>query len=356
MVDEARPETMSLTNLVREVGIAVAMIALLIGGLFLHTGTMPPLVVVESSSMVHDERGEIGSIDAGDLILVHGRAPAGIVTFAEATHAGHPSFGHASHGMEGDVVIYEKNGEQGTPIIHRAILWVLANATTTPDRAALAEAGHMSDEPHSQEPSDDLACPQGGAWDPTVRDADGGMGTCILTWDVPGTPVRNQSTVSIQFDGVEAGYYDCKRPAHGNAEAHLVVHEWEPTHEGLLTLGDANRCSVDQGPSATNGSAGVHGQGGVVEAIRTDWVIGRAGAEIPWLGTLKLALSSSGPGAVYVPNSSYIGLIAVVGAILALPLVVDPVVNRIFTKSPEREEAKRERAMDVMLSALSEDE
>ena len=93
-----------------------------------------------------------------------------------------------------------------------------------------------------------------------------------------------------------------------------------------------------------------------MEAIRTDWVIGRAGAEIPWLGTLKLALSSSGPGAVYVPNSSYVGLFAVIGAILALPLVVDPMVHRIFSRAPEREEAKRERAMDVMLRALGEDE
>ena len=73
-------------------------------------------------------------------------------------------------------------------------------------------------------------------------------------------------------------------------------------------------------------------------------------------GTLKLALSSSGPGAVYVPNSSYIGLIAVVGVILALPLVVDPMVHRIFSRSPEREEAKQERAMDLMLLALSEEE
>ena len=212
---------MSLSKLAREVGIAVAMIAILIGGLFLHTGTMPPLVVVESSSMVHDESGEIGSIDAGDLILVHGRNPAGIVTFAEATSSDHPNFGYATHGLEGDVVIYEKNGEEGTPIIHRAILRVVANATTSPDRAALSEAGHMVAEPHSEEPSDGLACPDGGVWDPTVRDADGAMGTCVLSWDVPGTPVRGQSTVSIQFDGVEAGYYDCKRPAHGLSLIHI---------------------------------------------------------------------------------------------------------------------------------------
>ena len=49
--------------------LAVAMIAFLVLGLWAHTGTMPPLVVVESSSMIHEENGEVGSIDAGDLIL-----------------------------------------------------------------------------------------------------------------------------------------------------------------------------------------------------------------------------------------------------------------------------------------------
>ena len=57
-------------NLLREIVLAVAMIAFLVLGLWAHTGTMPPLVVVESSSMIHEENGEIGSIDAGDLILV----------------------------------------------------------------------------------------------------------------------------------------------------------------------------------------------------------------------------------------------------------------------------------------------
>ena len=60
----------SFANLLREILLAIGMIVLLIGGLYAHTGTMPPLVVVESSSMIHSEQGEIGSIDAGDLILV----------------------------------------------------------------------------------------------------------------------------------------------------------------------------------------------------------------------------------------------------------------------------------------------
>ena len=41
------------------------MIVVLIAALYAHTQSMPPLVVVESSSMVHDSEGEVGSIDAG---------------------------------------------------------------------------------------------------------------------------------------------------------------------------------------------------------------------------------------------------------------------------------------------------
>ena len=35
--------------------------------------------------MIHDESGQVGSIDAGDLVLVHDQPADTIVTFAEAT-------------------------------------------------------------------------------------------------------------------------------------------------------------------------------------------------------------------------------------------------------------------------------
>ena len=115
------------------------MIVLLIGGLYAHTGTMPPLVVVESSSMIHSEQGEIGSIDAGDLILVQETSFENIVTFAEATDVRNRNYGYETHGMEGDVIIFKKGGSDvSTPIIHRAILRVVANETSVPDRDAFS--------------------------------------------------------------------------------------------------------------------------------------------------------------------------------------------------------------------------
>ena len=173
-----------------ELLLAVGMIACLVGAMFIHTGSMPPLVVVESKSMIHEEQGEIGSIDAGDLILVHNQPASTIVTFAEATDEEHRSYGYERHGMEGDVIIYAKNGEEGTPIIHRAILRVVAEQTTPPDRAA------------------ENPCPEQAVYDEQRIADDGLRGSCILTWSVPGTPVKDVANVTGQFDGEQAAYYD----------------------------------------------------------------------------------------------------------------------------------------------------
>ncbi|MEK9651463.1 MAG: S26 family signal peptidase [Poseidonia sp.] len=306
-----------LKTLVLELALAVGMIACLIGAMFIHTGSMPPLVVVESASMVHDPSGEVGSIDAGDLILVHNQPASTVVTFAEATDVNHPAYGYAQHGMEGDVIIYDKNGEGGTPIIHRAMLRVVAAQTVSPDRTGADP------------------CPSG-TYDALKLDTDGQLGTCILTWSVPGTTVSDAENVTVIFDGNQAGYYDCKRPAHAGVEAHLVVWQWQPAHEGILTLGDNNKCSVDQGASATNGSAGVHSPSGVVGPIRDGWILGVAGGELPWLGTVKLM--AGGPnsyGTGDVPSSSFLALGTVLAAVVFAPVASESLFRRLLAGAPE---------------------
>lgn len=325
------PEHDPLRSLLLELALAVGMIACLVGAMFIHTGSMPPLVVVESKSMIHDEGGELGSIDAGDLILVHDQPGDTIVTYAEATDPNNPAFGYEQHGMEGDVIIYAKNGEGGTPIIHRAILRVVAEETVPPDRTATSP------------------CPETATYD-AERTADDGLpGSCILTWSVPGTSVKNVANVTVRFDGTDAAYYDCKRPAHAGVEAHLVVWQWEPSHEGMLTLGDNNKCSVDQGAGATNGSAGVHSPSGVVGPVRNGWVLGVAGGEIPWLGTVKLMVG--GPtsyGTRDVPSSSFVALFAVLGAVLLAPQATDKMFRWWLNRSPELSElAKHEQHQEA---------
>ena len=304
--------------LVLELALAVGMIACLIGAMFLHTGSMPPLVVVESASMIHSPSGEVGSIDAGDLIFVHQQPPSTIVTFAEATNPNNPAYGYEQHGLAGDVIIYDKNGEGGTPIIHRAILKVIASQTDVPDRIAANP------------------CAAGGTYDRELRAEDGKLGACILTWSVPGTSVANVSSISLAFDGEAAGYYDCHRPAHAGIEAFLVIQDWTPKHEGFLTLGDNNKCSVDQGSEAVAGSAGVHSASGVVGPVRDGWILGVAGGELPWLGTVKLMLG--GPdsyGTGDVPSSSFTAIFVLIMLVFIAPYATEILFKAILRNAPE---------------------
>ena len=315
-------------NLLREMLLAVAMIAFLVLGLWAHTGTMPPLVVVESSSMIHEENGEVGSIDAGDLILVMDTPYDNIITFAEASDRSNKYHGYETHGMEGDVIIYHKNGDEGTPIIHRAILRVEPSQTTSPNRLAANDSDY---------------CPNGGTWDSAVEDEDGEIGTCVLTWSVPGTNVTDSETITIRFDGYNAGYYDCQRMAHANVEPYLVVWNWQPKHSGIVTLGDNNQCSVDQGGLVVNGSSGIHSASGVAGPVREDWLVGVAGGEIPWLGTVKLMLSGAdSPGTQYVPGSSFLFLAMVIGGIIFAPVGLEVMLKKIMQESPEMRQAKLE--------------
>jgi signal peptidase len=90
--------------------------------LFAISGVWPPMVAVKSGSMEPQ-------MERGDLVFVmeeHRFPPdasiegTGIATYESAAETGYQRFGDY-----GDVIIYRKDGEQGsTPIIHRARFWV----------------------------------------------------------------------------------------------------------------------------------------------------------------------------------------------------------------------------------------
>ncbi len=249
---------------IREASLAVGLVFLLLGSMWISTGSFPPMVVVESQSMMHNEDGAIGSIDPGDLILVMNKDRIDIVTFVEATQDGNEHYGYESHGMPGDVIIYRKNGGQDTPVIHRALLEVVANGTG---------------------------------------------------WDVPGTSLRNVETVSMTLD------YECSY--HGGTYD-LRVEEWEPDHSGFLTSGDNNfgGCMIDQPAANSQGQGGglVDEDGNPVEPVLDDWIVGVASSEIPWIGTIKLATSGTSQS---VTSKSWISLTLTILAILASPVALE---------------------------------
>ena len=314
-----------MRTLVRELVLAAGMITLLVLAMWAHTGSMPPLVVVESNSMQHDSDGEIGTIDAGDLILVHSPDDNRIITFAEATDPESDYYGYESLGMEGDVIIYERNGESdSTPIIHRA-LFEISIGESVP-------AGNQDD------------CEGGVFWN----------GLCITSWSVPGSDQVNVKEINLVFDGVNTGKYACGGVAAQHGSDWFSVENYSPMNPGYITLGDNNDCNDDQGVfEFAQGLSSIHS--GMIRPVQEDWVIGISGAEIPWLGTVKLMVSGGdSPGVSQVPGLSFVFLIAFVGIILAAPAVIEPMVNRILRNSPEAIEAERENAIAMIYSSEEE--
>ena len=314
-----------MRTLVRELVLATGMITLLVLAMWAHTGSMPPLVVVESNSMQHDSSGEIGTIDAGDLILVHAPEDNRIITFAEATDPKSEYYGYESLGMEGDVIIYERNGESdSTPIIHRALFEISIG------QALPAE--NQND------------CNEGVFW----------KDLCITSWSVPGSDQVNVKEINLVFDGVNTGKYACGGVAAQHGSQWFSVENYTPLNPGYVTLGDNNDCNDDQGVfEFAQGLSSIHS--GMIRPVQEDWVIGISGAEIPWLGTVKLMVSGGdSPGVSQVPGLSFVFLIAFVGIVLAAPVVIEPVVNRILRNSPEAFEAERENAIAMIYSSEEE--
>lgn len=265
--------------LAREVFLAFGLVSILLGSMYLSTGTFPPMVVVESGSMMHDEDGQVGVIDPGDLVLVINPDRKNIVTFVEATDSQNENFGYKTHGMEGDVIVFSKNGGSDTPVIHRALLKAVENES-------------------------------------------GG-------WDVPGTTLRGVDSINLTLD------YSCQS-YHGNTHD-LRINNWVPSHEGYLTTGDnqdSNGCRIDQ-LSAT----GQDGRNGLLDennnpvtAVKDEWVIGIASTEIPWIGAAKL-LFSPPPSASYVTDKTWTMLGLVIATILVAPSILD-----MISRNPSSEE------------------
>lgn len=112
---------------VKDVLTAVIVILIIVAAMFAYTGVWPPMVVIESGSMMHDDSsyGKIGTIDPGDFTFVkkiNGRND--VVTYYQGEKTGYKTYSNY-----GDVIVYVKNGVGGTPVIHRAMCWVEVNVT-----------------------------------------------------------------------------------------------------------------------------------------------------------------------------------------------------------------------------------
>ena len=129
----ADTEGFELPETVKDVGLAIGSVVIVFLLTFAYSGNWPPMVVIESGSMEHDNNplyseprySHIGTIDTADLVVVKKAEKSDIVTYLEGK-----KIDYKKYGDYGDVIVYYKNGietyegQPVTPVIHRAMAWV----------------------------------------------------------------------------------------------------------------------------------------------------------------------------------------------------------------------------------------
>lgn len=283
-----------ILGVVRDVAVSAGIVVLILVSLFAYTGVWPPMVVIESNSMMHGGDSQIGVIDTGDLTLVKSiKDKNDVVTYVEATCATNAHHGFKSYGDFGNVIVYRKNGLAETPVIHRAIAWIEYNVTAS---------------------------------NPPTR----------YRGDIPDIGIYNVSEYRMEKVGYQKQTIVISLDAIFRSSA---VSTSRAPHGGFVTHGDHNPEKVDQESLRVQ-------KGGMVEPVKVDWVVGRAEGELPWFGLFKLWIT--GHKTATFPESSKNGLITTVFLLIAVPISVDLAVSWNKKRKESRKEL-RERTRKKLL-------
>ncbi|HVM45134.1 MAG TPA: S26 family signal peptidase [Candidatus Thermoplasmatota archaeon] len=286
---------MALSPGVRDALALVLTFIVVLGGLYLYTGTWPPAVIVESGSMMHADSdvqyGRVRTIDPGDLVLVK---EVGSVDEVETLVEG----GRSRYGKPGDVIVfYPRDDRSRTPIIHRAVAYVEV---------------------------------RGGGYD--------------VRWSAD-APCEGGAT-KLQRDGRAwcrygaAGILIPSVPVQGEGSTPAQPRPYRPSASGFITKGDnpvTNR-HIDQTTLPQ-----------VDRPVPHAWIEGKGRGELPWLGLIKLALAGkpnedSPPpawvkiGSAYAPKDLWVMLAITLAVLIGGPLLYDG------TKAMRARRKERERS------------
>lgn len=292
----------------RDIGIALLVVLVVFLVLWAYSGVWPPIVVVESSSMQHEDfSSSVGVIDTGDLVLVQNtNSPSEIETWANGRCSGHETYG-----KPGDVIIYNQLGGGDKPIIHRALIWLEFNSTTN----------NSFDIP-------DLDCEEwvyGSNW-------------WVSGFEQNATPPYNLDTtiiLNITWDHGEQHIY-----LYLNSYLDDIKADAGWTDGGFLALGDNNN-NVD------------------ANLIKHGWIIGRARGELPWFGLIKLTVTGEIPWGNTcstegqrncAPSDSWNSLIIALIVLIVVPIVLDISLGfyqRWKSRRPQKEEDVEEPEEEV---------
>lgn len=284
--EDKEPQSLreSLILLGRDVAIAIVVVLIVFGIIFLYTQNWPPEVVIESRSMQHSDTDSfIGVIDTGDIVLVQvAPSKSHVVTWVEGRAAS-----HATYSDFGDVIVYRPpTNPSGTPWIHRAILYVEWNDT-----------GNGYDIPSL------LSIP---AADWVAEDAAG------MPMPFPYAITGSVYLKHLGFRGDLGITFDLRE---------FIVQGYR--QDGYITMGDynANRdCATVRDPCAAKPYDRwivPHGN-----------VIGKARGELPWFGLIKLLVSSTPSccrswGDPTAPKNSWDSLAVSIVLLAAAPFLID---------------------------------
>lgn len=255
--------------------VALAIIILLIVGVYGYTQNWPPAYVVESSSMQHGGSDHVGLINAGDLVLAQKIPTAQIVTYMVGMGRA-----YSTYGEYGDVILYSPNGQGGTPIIHRPLVYLDWNATSA--TFSIPELQGLPCGPGPNSTWSTSATLGGCSWNDLPN------GTVLDLYRIGWQSV----TVSVTLGSTTSG-----------------------AHSGFLTMGDNNLACVgsvcrgepDQGPPA------------ISQIVEPGWVIGVARGMLPWVGSVKLLIDGNA-GSVPAQSWQFLGITvaALIGAAFAV--------------------------------------
>ena len=283
-------------DIAKDIVIAFAIMIVVVVSLWIYTGNWPPLVVVESQSMMHGDDSQLGAIDTGDLVLVK-KVDQGSVTSEITTWADHKD---THYGTYGDVIIYKKNGGKDTPVIHRAVVWLEANYTNYDEN--------------------------------TFNGA---------TYDIPSMGLYGKKEkISLQgYPNFQGG--DDKITLTIDLENLLLRAKKVPQKplSGFITKGDNNGNQIDQFYLTDEST------GNLINPIRPQWIIGKAQGELPWFGLMKLyVMGKVGPGPDKAPapqTSKYMLIVTIVGLII-LAIALDFAISFVSKKVKERKKREGE--------------
>ena len=271
-------------NFVKHLAIVVFFFTVTLVLLWGFTGNWPPVVVVKSGSMMHHSTdSQIGAVDTGDMIFFRD-VDESVVRDVTSSWVERKE---ERYGTWGDVLIFEKNGEEDDLLIHRAVVWLEVNLT------------YYNANTHD-----------GATYDIPSMDLYGQSGTVMIP-DYPSFALNSKKTMNL--------------PINLGSILNAYSRIDEKPRSGYVTKGDNNPI-IDQPDMSMP----------VVE----EWVMGKAGGEVPWLGVVSLIYRDNPDP---IPQNSWFWLFFTLAVLFGVSITMEIVLKAVRKRRKERKERARKR-------------